>query len=195
MLHVSFRFYQSRPIPWILKTHCHHRKLVRLVEPHLSFHFFSFFFFFFLVSFLFLTTAAFLRRLMSLRLSWCVGRAAAPGNLMLCCLFLHTHTHTHSPFCFQRQTCVSLKHFLATSLWKSDFLNQRRLELLWCVFFLQIPENTLAFPIYCCLGSSNWRVCVWETIWNTFGFGRLFLSYKVLQKNYILSTFYSLLKQ
>lgn len=63
MLHVSFRLNQSWLVLSVQRTH--YSKPVSLVEPHLSFHFFSLFF----VSFLFLTTITFLRLLITLRLS------------------------------------------------------------------------------------------------------------------------------
>ncbi len=94
MLHVLFRFYPRRPVPSIQQAGSQYSKPVRLVGLHLSFHGDLFHCFFF--SFLFLTTMAFLRRLMSLRLSWCVGKAVAAAEGTSHCLLLHTRTHTHT---------------------------------------------------------------------------------------------------
>lgn len=146
MLHVLFRFYPRRLVPSIQQTRSHYSKPVSLVELHLSFHrdFFHFTF-----SFLCITTMAFLRHLMSLRLSRCVGKAVAAAEGTSRCLLPHTHTH-RSAF-KDRLACAGSISFLATSLWKCDFLNQGRLTLLWSVFFFffQIHSNTLACPIYC----------------------------------------------
>ncbi len=104
----------------------------------------------FLVSFLFLTTTTFPRCLITLWL--CLEGSGNRRNLTLSAP-THTRTHTRTRHSAFKDRLVSLKHFLATSLWKSDFSNQRRLKLLCC--FFRFCLNNLAFPTYCSLENSN----------------------------------------